>query len=64
MSEKGKFVLTQDDSCHWYLINRSELDLFRRWVETADDDDYDGFDFAGDRVDGPHRITILEYEES
>ena len=36
-----KYVLTQDDDCHWYVIPADKQDEWCQYVQTINDFDYD-----------------------
>ena len=57
--------IVSDDGGHWYLVPESELVSFHDALALlADDPEDDSFDdFNAYRIDGPHRLRILKWEE-
>lgn len=56
--------LTQDNSCHWYVIPEDREDEWNLWLDIPEDDErsWDVPEFAK-QVDGPHRVRFAIWEE-
>lgn len=62
MTNHQKFLLVQDNDCHWYIIPEDKKNEFDSWVEIIcsgdmDDEGYIQPEWAKP-VDGPHSILI------
>lgn len=58
-----KYILKQDEDCHWYLIRIKDVDKFDSLCEYAySEDDFEGFErmFSECRINGPHDLTFTD----
>jgi hypothetical protein len=57
-----RFFLSQDHSCHWYLVPATKAKAWEKWLSLDSDDErsWDAPDFAR-RIDGhPSGITFTD----
>lgn len=49
---ENKWILKQDDSCHWYLVPAEDAQHFNSWLDSFanHDEDYRGIDFEEYRL--------------
>lgn len=61
MSENGRYFLSQDDDCHWYLVPVDHVIAWKAWCEIPgyDERSWDVPIFAT-AIDGPHRLTFAD----
>jgi hypothetical protein len=55
-----RYILKQDDDCHWYLLKESEEAEFDQWIEAtwSNWEFYQGKDFDNNRIDHPSSISF------
>jgi len=65
MTNKQKFILTNDEDGHWYIIPESKKDEFDNWLDLVYSEEADCGDMPewAKCIDGPHSIIIHEYSE-
>ena len=52
MTNREKYILCQDDDCHWYLIPADKKEEWNEWLDIYSLPKY------AQKVDGPHRLTF------
>lgn len=57
------FKMLEDDSGHYYLVPQFEESDFERWCRDMEKGRDSEFDFEGNRIDGPHKLIIYDWEE-
>lgn len=59
MKDKQKYILGQDNSCHWYILPAEKGDEWMEWLSIDEDDERSWAvpDFAK-AIDGWHRLTF------
>lgn len=55
-----RWVMTQDDDGHWYMVRHEQLGAFRAYVENPYDETYPK---GVVEIDGPHSIIIGTWEQ-
>lgn len=61
MGESERFFLSQDDSCHWYIVRAEHRSEWDAWVDQlgGDDPDFDTPDYA-QRIGGSPSVVTFE----
>jgi hypothetical protein len=59
MTNRQKYFLVQDNSCHWYVIPEDKKDEWDTFCDLPEDDEasWEVPEFARD-VDGPHSVAF------
>jgi hypothetical protein len=59
MTNHKKYILAQDNSCHWYLLPFEKKAEFDEWLEIDEDDErsWTPPEFAKE-IDGWHKLTF------
>ena len=60
-----KFMLTQDDDCHWYVIPSDKSEEFWAWVKAMDGGDLpdsDAPEWLQEVGGAPSLVTFDEYD--
>lgn len=60
--KKEKYIITNDDDGHWYLIPLRLYQKFNEWVCTDWDLRDKDIDFNSYRIDYPEQVIIETYE--
>lgn len=69
MTNRKKYTLIQDDSCHWYIVPHGKQDEFLEYVDAVANFDYDSEEPYPQEpewakaIDGPHSLVLIEWEE-
>lgn len=62
---RRRYMLTQDSSCHWYVIPVEEKEQFDKWDEAAESywEGYEGRDFTDCAVGGSYTLVTFTEPE-
>lgn len=69
MTNRKKYALMQDDSCHWYLVPWDKKDEFWEYIDAVENYDYNGEEPYPQKpewakaIDGPQSLAIIEWEQ-
>jgi hypothetical protein len=56
VTNRKKYILCQDDDCHWYLIPADKKEEWNEWLDVVQEGD--SLPKYAQAVDGPHRLTF------